>query len=321
MAFDLDLDSLRSENRLLVEADLTPMQAFRFQPTGFPDLGPAEYDHPTEDNVRMLLVESPQSMANRLESVCWDSVTDDWVPPLRGLPLVRVNDDHGVALTNSILEAHRLNSPYILEGAVKSFFSTLNEEVGGAGESPVDLRKFAAIVFRYDTNALVHGLFLAKSTLAGGRLRLPRTLSAFIEAYDVKPVQSGGVKNDHVNPKGKTNDGFGNVPFHREEYTARHITAYFNVDLAQIRAFHLDPSAENLLVSLCLFKIARFLDGPMRLRTACDFERNRVTVTRPSGWAFPELSQLADALPGMIEELSDRGLIAEPQTVVYTKKK
>jgi CRISPR-associated protein Csb1 len=36
----------------------------------------------------MLLVESAQSMANRLEAVCWDTVADDWVTPLKGLPVV-----------------------------------------------------------------------------------------------------------------------------------------------------------------------------------------------------------------------------------------
>ncbi|MCL6446022.1 MAG: type I-U CRISPR-associated protein Cas7 [Alicyclobacillus sp.] len=321
----VDLDVLRSETRLLIEASLSPVQGLRFQPTGFPDLGPAEYDHPREEGVRMLLVESAQSMANRLESVCWDEAADDWVPPLRGLPLVKVYNDDGTPLTNSVLEAHRLNSPYILEGTDKSlegkdqtFLNRLSHEVKEMENGPIDLRKLARIVFRYDTNALIHGLFLTK--LVGGRLRLPRVLSAFIEAYDVKPVQSGGVKNDRVYPSGDTKQGFGNVPFHREEYTAKRVTAYFNVDLAQIRFFGLGHLAEDFLISLSLFKIRRFLDGPMRLRTACDFECEGILVKRPQGWRMPELSQLADVLPRMIAELADNDLISEQQKVVFRKK-
>lgn len=77
----LDFFALATAPRLLVEAKLKPLQGTRFQPTGFPNLGAATYDGP--DGSRMLLVESAQSMANRLEAVCWDSVDDDWVRPLR----------------------------------------------------------------------------------------------------------------------------------------------------------------------------------------------------------------------------------------------
>ncbi|MGH8058580.1 MAG: type I-G CRISPR-associated protein Cas7, partial [Candidatus Entotheonellia bacterium] len=59
-------------------------------------------------------------------------------------------------------------------------------------------------VFTYDANAILHGVFLAKSDLAGGRLRLPRVLSGFIEARNIRAVESGGVKNDRVNPSGET---------------------------------------------------------------------------------------------------------------------
>ena len=63
---------LEKAPRLLMEAELEPVQGTRFQPTGFPDLGAATYEGP--DGTPMLLVESAQSMANRLESVCWDEL-------------------------------------------------------------------------------------------------------------------------------------------------------------------------------------------------------------------------------------------------------
>ena len=118
MAFE----QLRSEPRLLMEADVKPLQGTRFQPTGFPDLGAATYT--LSDGTEMCLVESAQSMANRLEAVCWDDAAEDVVPPLKGIPYVLVKQD-GEVLTNSLLEAHRINSPYILESRDRTFFEKL----------------------------------------------------------------------------------------------------------------------------------------------------------------------------------------------------
>ena len=70
------LKPLATTPRLLLEAPLQPLQGTRFQPTGFPNLGAATYEGPGGE--RMLLVESAQSMANRLETVCWDKPSDDW---------------------------------------------------------------------------------------------------------------------------------------------------------------------------------------------------------------------------------------------------
>ena len=87
----------------------------------------------------------------------------------------------------------------------------------------VNLRKLAAVCFKYDPNSLVHGVFLEK---IAGRLRHPRALSAFIEASEDGPgrqwrskVRQGVAKTKvaGVNAKG----GYGNVPFHRTEFTAK----------------------------------------------------------------------------------------------------
>ena len=298
----LDFSALHSAPRLLLEARLKPLQGTRFQPTGFPNLGPATYDGP--DGTRMLLVESAQSVANRLEVVCWDRTADDWVAPLKGLPVIKVADKKGQSLTNTVLEAHRTNSPYILEGKDTTVLDLLKRELADMEEGPVDIRKLAAVLLGLDTNALLHGVFLAKSDLAGGRLRLPRALSAFIEADDVREAQSGGVKNDQVNPSGDTARGFGNVPFARSEFTAPRITAYFNLDLAQIRGYGLGDAASNLLIALALFKIRAFLDEGLRLRTACDLECEALTVTRPAGFTVPEREALEDELPGLIEAVA-----------------
>lgn len=196
----LNLTTLEDAPRLLLKAKLDPVQGTRFQPTGFPEIGAAQYEGPNGES--MLLVESAQSMANHLEGVCWDKTADDWVPELQGLSVVKVLDKNSKPLTNSLLEAHRINSPYILEGKDKKVLQLLKAELADMEEGMVDLRKLAYVLLRLDVNALLHGIFLAKKDLAGGRLRLPRALSGFVEAMEVKVATSGGVKNDPVNPKG-----------------------------------------------------------------------------------------------------------------------
>ena len=316
----IDFKALKDSQRLLMEADLAPIQGTRFQPTGFPDLGAAEYTGP-DGNTQMLLVESAQSVANRLEAVCWDEADQDWTSALRGLPYVSVENPDGEILTNSILEAHRLNSPYIVNA---DGFDTIKNEVGFSEKAPYNPRRqLAPALIKFDPGSLLHGVFLEK---IGGVVRLPRCLSGFIEADDVKIAASGGVKLDRVQPtkgsEGKTaKEGYGNIPYPRDEYVAPQITAYFNLDLAQIRAFGLGEAAESLLIGLSLFKIRRFLDQGLRLRTACDLECRDLRVTRPDGFEIPESKTIEDAMPGLIESAASAGLFNDPRVTTVTYRK
>ncbi len=293
----IDYEALRNEPRLLMEATLQPLQGHRFQPTGFPDLGPARYTAP--DGTEMLLVESPQSVANRMELACWDEAVADLIKELRGLPYIRVKskDGEGV-LTNSLLEAHRINSEYIIgkhsDGRFKQIFQ---EEIEYQSDGRVNWRKFRTALLKYDVNSLIHGCFLEE---IGGRLRVTRLLSGFIEAAGVSVAESGGVKNNIVQPELK--GGEGNVPFHRTEFVAREIKAYFNIDLALLRGYGLPDEVERLLIALSLFKIRRFLSTGLRLRTACDLElKDDLTVTRPQGFSVPPEDELLETCRELIQ--------------------
>jgi CRISPR-associated protein Csb1 len=305
--------NLPSGSRLLIEAALRPAQGSRFQPTGFPSLGPATYQ--LHDGTRMLLVESAQSMANRLEQVMIEPGTVGPVAMLTGLPYVEVRRGDEV-ITSSLVEAHRLNSPYILEAADDAFRVRLIDLLQVADESAIDERRLAAVLARFDPATLLHGVFLAKKEIAGGRFRLRRALSAFIEARDVETVMSGGVKNDHVNPSGEASAGFGNVPFTREEFTARTITAYFNLDLAQLAAYRLPDPLRQLLTALALWKVQRLLADGLRLRTACDLEVESIRVTRPEEYVLPSVTELESALPSLIAESRAAGVFADPLVTV-----
>lgn len=296
----LDLSKLKTSNRLLLTVPLKPVQGDRFQPTGFPSLGAATYQ--TKDGQK-LLVESAQSMANRLETTCWDTSDNSPISALKGISHVTVNRK-GKFLTDSMLEAHRINSPYMLEGKDRTFFDRLKSELGGLEEGPIDRKKLAEALLKFDVGSLIHGVFLAKKDLAGGRLRVARALSAFIEASNARVAASGGVKNDHVNPSGDTKAGFGNIPFARDEFVADKIECHINLDLAQIRGYGLGERAETLLVLLALYRVRRLLDGDLRLRTACDLEpidRVNIVATRPAGFTLPSLAELEEALKGSIE--------------------
>jgi CRISPR-associated protein Csb1 len=355
------LAPLKDAPRVLIEADLKPVAGTRIQPTGFPDLGPATYDAP--DGTPTLLVESAQSMANRLEAVCWDEGKDDIAEELKGLPYVLVKLaglGDGKDTTNSLLEFHRLNSPYIMSGVneeKKTFADVLKPELGmvavaaraatprrgraaaaaeSATEEPaattekepddvagvVNLRKLAAVCFKYDPNSLVHGVFLEK---IAGRLRHPRALSAFIEASGVGRADSGGVKFDRALPKPKVagvdaKGGYGNVPFHRTEFTAKTITAYFSLDLAQIRGYGLPAEAADLLTVLSLWKVRKFLDSNMRLRSACELELvdgdGPIQASRPKSFALPKASELAEELKALIGKCKSH--FASPAVTVLT---
>lgn len=309
----IDLAPLQSTRRLLIEAQLVPVQGKRFQPTGFPDLGPATYQ---AGETACLLLESAQSMANRLEGTIWDEGSEQLIEAAEGLSYIIVHDADGKYLTSSIVESHRINSPYILESKDKAFFDKLREELVVMEKGPIDRRAFAETLLKYDVNSLLHGVFLAKKELAGGRLRMPRVISSFIEAEGIQSAASGGVKNDHVDPQGDTAKGFGNVPFHREEFTAERITGFFSVDLQQIEAYGLGDDVTRMLTTLALFKIRALLDGNLRLRTACDLEvaDDNLAARRPDGFALPGFDELAAELQSAIAKCKDK---MEVSTVTY----
>lgn len=306
--------ALQNAPRLLMNVELAPVQGDRFQPTGFADLGAAVYERP--DGTRMLLVESTQSVANRLEKTCLAGDGPCLAAELKGLPYVLVNlSGASSAQTSSLVEAHRLNSPFIIsdEGVKKRFL----ERTGYRKGQPLNWNKIAEAVFALDPSSLIHGVFMAN--LEDGRIKIPRALSGFIEAEDVREVVSGGVKNNPFDPTGTIRvetfdkDVYGNVPFHRTEYVARRITAYFSLDLALLRGFGLQAEALELLTSLSLLKIRRFLASGMRLRTACDLApKGELQVTSPEGFNVPGEAELLAEVKKAIAACAEKELFQDP---------
>ncbi|MCL5945905.1 MAG: type I-U CRISPR-associated RAMP protein Csb1/Cas7u [Planctomycetes bacterium] len=297
------ISQLKGATRLLMTIPLKPLQGDRFQPTGFPSLGAATYQ--TRDGTK-LLVESAQSMANRLEMTCWDTATNKPIADLDGISHITVNSGDRF-LTDSMLEAHRLNSAYIERSSGDFFKKTLVEAIGTDKSRPVDRQKFVGALFKYDLGSLIHGVFLES---LDGRLRIPRALSSFIEASNIQVAASGGAKVDRVmaekDEEGKktAKSGFGNIPFSRDEFVADKIELFVNLDLAQIRGYGLGEKIERLLILLSLFKVRKLIDGDLRLRTACDLEpeSREIKATKPKDFALPSLEILAAALKKIIAD-------------------
>lgn len=310
-------EELNTTPRLLIQQDLCPVQGDRFQPTGFADIGPAVYQR--HDGTRMLLVESAQSVANRMELTCVDGIA--LRPELDGLPYVKARlTGQTETETSSLVEAHRINSPFIIsdDGFQKRFV----ERAKYAKGKPLDWKAIASAVFAFDPNSLIHGVFMAN--LEDGRVRLPRALTGFIEAVNVYEAVSGGVKNNPLDPTGKIRaanydkDVYSNVPYARTEYTAESITAYFNLDIALLRGYGLSEAAFELLVALSLLKIRRFLNEGLRLRTACDLSPHGDILVSPANFRMPSVEDLLAHVQKKIQECKAANLL-EGVTEITTK--
>ncbi len=311
------------------DAELSPVLGSTFQPTGFPDVGVATFTrYENGEPVDSLLVESVQSMANRLEATAWDAARNQPVDEVAGLPWVRaVRAGTGEFLTSSRLEAHRLASPFVhtakLDGA--PMFDHIGAALGLAADTPLDYPRMAAAVAALDPLCLVHGVFFSHKNWSG-QPKFPRAVSAVIEAHHVSRAISGGRKADRVRHQlndetGGTAEGYGSVPFHRTEWTAKRILASFVVDVELLRSYGLPAPLPDLLETLALWEIRTLLDGSLRLRTACDLELVSEPEPRRGTEPLPSREELtgriAELMPHSRDVLGDGG----PITVEWSPDK
>lgn len=314
-------------NRTTFEIPLAPVQGTRFQPTGFPDLGPALFDRPVGRNPdgttawqKALLVESAQSMANHLEAAGWDEATNAPVAPIAFLPWVRVTDTAGRFLTSSRLESHRLAASFVKDASLDgtSMKVVIRERLGLEDDRPLVPRDIAGAVFRLDPLCLLHGVFFAeKASTWPGQPKIARVITACIEAHDVKRAESGGVKRDAVShSSGEGQDakgGYGSIPFARTEWTAGQIVLLYSIDEGQLRSYGLSPAGTELLGVLARWELRLLLDGGLRLRTACDL----TLAAEPDGLASQvELEADLERLRPAVPELAGVDAVLD---VVWTK--
>lgn len=298
---------------LVVTATFEPVGGLdRFQPAGFPEVGHVIYKAPRdgdrEENV--CIVDSPASMANHLEAVCMRSVHDyELVEDLEGMPYVRCVtgplDDEGKltereVVVTSFTEGHRIASTYFLQGALVNSEESRVEKTSGKGKKTGNqctkledklVEEFGVelpgtskahppaerwwnvfrTIFKYDPNSLVHGVLFPQ-----WQIKIPRLLTAHLEAFGAGRVDRSGVKFDRL---GKTTSG--QPIFAVDDATAREIRATFILDLSLVRSFGRKNGDETLgltekqkefLMALALWKIERLRATPFRFRSGCHLE-------------------------------------------------
>lgn len=321
------IDGLGDEPRLILKATLLPVVGSIFQPTGFPDLGPAEFQRPVGDGTEhALLVESVQSLANHLESVGWDAPAERPVAALASLQYVQVQDKEKRFLTSSRLEPHRLAGAYIKNGTIiqdgkeagRKAGEWMIERLGVQKGVPSDWRAIYRAIFQLDPLCLIHGVFFSDPQWKDyGNPKVRRALTAVIEAHDTQPVVSGGVKRDDVYPTAQegrgAKEGYGFVPFGRTEYVAREIGLDVALDLEQMRGYGLNDAETNLLCAVALWEVRTLLDRPLRLRTACDLEVQSIAVSRPNAFELPSAAELAAEIGRADVQFDD----AIPHTAIH----
>lgn len=290
-------DVLRGDSPLVLTATLEPIAGDRFQPAGFPEIGHVIYKAPRKDGntENVCIVDSAASMANHLESVCQRGAHNlDLVDELSGMPYIRcvtgdlidgkLPNDRRETIVTSLTEGHRIASTYFLDGAPLKpdgskgdgkFEAELITKFGivlpGSSKAHPPPEKWWNVfktIFEVDPNSLVHGVLFPQ-----WQIKIPRALTAHLEAFGAGRVDRSGVKFDRL---GKTTSG--QPIFAVDDATAESIRATFVLDLSLIRSFGrrkgertlgLSEKQQEFLVALALWKIQRLLGSPFRFRSGC----------------------------------------------------
>lgn len=293
-------DVLKGESPLVLTATLEPIAGDRFQPAGFPEIGHVIYKAPRKDGSteNVCIVDSAASMANHLETVCQRGAHDlDLVDDLDGMPYVRcvTNTTEGKEPTKnrevvvtSLTEGHRIASSYFLDGALlkddggksdETFEADLIKKFGivlpGSSKAHPPPEKWWDVfktIFEVDPNSLVHGVLFPQ-----WQIKIPRALTAHLEAFGAGRVDRSGVKFDRL---GKTTSG--QPIFAVDDATAESIRATFVLDVSAIRSYGRKKGSDTLgvsetqqefLVALSLWKIQKLLESPFRFRSGCHLRR------------------------------------------------
>lgn len=288
---------LKGESPLVLTATLEPIVGDRFQPAGFPEIGHVIYKAPRKDGSteNVCIVDSAASMANHLESVCQRGAHDlDLVDEIEGMPYIRCVTGDPVddklpsgkreVVVTSLTEGHRIASSYFLDGfplnrdgaktdtklegdLVKQFGIVLP----GSSKAHPPVNKWWGVfktIFEVDPNSLVHGVLFPQ-----WQIKIPRALTAHLEAFGACRVDRAGVKFDRL---GKTTSG--QPIFAVDDATAESIRATFVLDVSLIRSFGrkkgneqlgLSDKQQGFLVALALWKIQKLLESPFRFRSGC----------------------------------------------------
>jgi CRISPR-associated protein Csb1 len=259
------LETLYGQDRVVITASLELTNGRFLQPTGFPDIGACIYRD--KEGRRWCLVESEQSMSNRLEAVCMKD-PGVWVDELKGLPVIAVRDPERDLLTTNLCEPHRIASSYVLDGKFKggkTMKALFEEKLGlknGGDSWPLGKRaELEKLVFALDPAALLHGFQFVQWGFVG--LRQTRLLHGRLEAElaDDAEVHYGMLKWDAIEPESTREEraNKGQSIAAKSRIVPRDVIATFDVDMLGLKSLVLPDDQKKFLLGLALWKIGAFL--------------------------------------------------------------
>lgn len=283
------LETFYAQDRVLITAALQLANGRFLQPTGFPDIDACIYRD--KEGRRWCLVESEQSMSNRLEAVCIKS-PGVWVDELKGLPVIAVRNKYGDLLATNLTEPHRVASSYVLDskrdGSSTNMRTLFEQKLGlknGGDFWPLDKRAdLEKLVFALDPAALLHGFQFVQWKFVG--LRQTRLLHSRLEAElgDEPEVHYGMVKWDAIEPESTREEraNKGQSIAAKSRIVPKNLSATFEIDVLGMKSLSLEEAEKKFLLGLALWKIGAFLankasfdarsrsTGPsLRLRSDC----------------------------------------------------
>lgn len=269
--------------RIQLEYTLIPASGKTFIPTNFPSLGPAEFSTMNDNNtkhIKNLIVETTQSLANHFEDMILADNRIDILPQFNNMPHVIVKDQDSNFITNTLIESHRINSPYVIKS--EKIQDLMEKHLS---DRIINLGKFAKFLSKYDINSIIHGVFLAQ--MFSGKYKMARLLTASIYATDVNSIHYKAAKIDRYDATGKQDGnsgakgGYGNVIYDKVEYTAGKITMYVDIDIGRLLSYDLPDSLNELIYTIMLYKIKKFTSDFISLRSNCVFKVKRINTIHP----------------------------------------
>ena len=303
----------------------------------FQDVGNAVFSRP--DGVQSGILDTHASMANRLEAAVWNEPQETVINCLEQMPFVSVRSPSNQLVTASVLESHRLNSPYIFKskmpGQKETFEQYFAERLKPADGTPGGYKPELAKIFaEIDPCSLIHGTFMSYSKnfmLSGAGSKLTAALTGFAEVSNISPVEYGTAKQDRINTKqdafGKSSEGFGTFQTPATLWYAEQIAAYYHLDIDLLHSYQLGNTFVEWAVCVSLLKIFRFIKRGLRLRSHCILqpqltENGKIALNfqlplehRNQNYfelGLPEQNKLENHIAELTQTLREEGTFGEP---------
>lgn len=280
---------------------LTPVGSGVFSAATYPNKGADSFISPNSDEGRIVMVESPQSVANILENQLWDAGTHTPVDAISSLPYIEmVDSETGSYALSSRDTPHRVASGHFVQALggqkkAQALLADVPPRVLAAALDPVSL------LFGFWFSQWVKGETSQDS-------RLARSVIGRIAARNAEQVHRGGVQFDTNFADASGDDkassiGTGMIPFsdtNADLFVARTVTFHLDLRASRLRDMATIPvigqQVAELSEALFWFTTASIIDqGELDLRTEAVFDITSDGQVPPLADATSRLASTIDA--------------------------